>query len=87
MGRRIGAANASMGALEKFWRDHHANMHSKYMIFWSIPCNLLLWGCESWDLRQNLLEKLDVFLHHSIRSILGIRMVQVREINIKNSHN
>ena len=76
-----------MGALDKLCRDHHVDMYYKYMVFWAIPCNLLLWGCEIWDLRQNLLEKLDVFLHHSIRSILGIRMVQVREINIKNSHN
>ena len=86
MGRRIGAANASMGALEKFWRDHHANMHSKYMIFWAIPCNLLLWGCESWDLRQSLLDKLEVLLHFSTRRILGIRMGHVIERHINNSH-
>ena len=86
VGRRIGAANASMGALEKFWRDHHANMHSKYMIFWAIPCNLLLWGCESWDLRQSLLDKLEVLLHFSTRRILGIRMGHVIERHINNSH-
>ena len=84
--RRIGAANASMGALSNFWKDHHVDMYSKYMIFRAIPCNLLLWGCESWALRQTLLNKLEVFLHRSIRSILNINMVQVRERHIKNSH-
>ena len=46
--------------------------------------NLLLWGCESWALRQTLLNKLDVFFHRSIRHILGITMTQVIEGHIKN---
>ena len=55
------------------------------MILWAIPCNLLLWGCEIWFLHKSLLDKLDVLLHCSIRSILGIRMGQVRKRHIKNS--
>ena len=84
--RRIGAANGSMGALDNFWKDHHVDMYSKYMIFRGIPCNLRLLGYESWALRQTLLNKLEVFLHRSIRQILNINMVQVRERHIKNSH-
>ena len=75
-----------MGALEKFLRDHHVDMYSKYMILRAIPCNLLLWGCESWALRQSLIDKIDAFLHRSIRRFLGIRMGQVRERHIKNPH-
>ena len=85
VGRRIGTSNASMGALEKLWRDHHVDMYYKYMIFRAIPCNRLLWGCESWALRQSLLKKIEVFLHFSIRRILGISMGNVRERHIKNS--
>ena len=55
-GRRIVLANALMGALKTFWRDHHIDMYSKYMIFRAIPCNLLLWGCESWTLCHSLLD-------------------------------
>ena len=80
------AANALMVVLEKLWRDHHIDMYSKYMIFWAIPWNLLLWGFESWAFRQSPLEKLDVFLHRNIRRILGTRIGQVRECHIKNSH-
>ena len=54
------------------------------MIFRAIPCNLLLWGCESWALRQSLLKTLEVFLHRNIRRILGINMTKVREMRIKN---
>ena len=75
-----------MGALEKLWRDHHVDMYSKYIIFREIPCNLILWGCESWALRHSLIDKIDVFLHRRIISILGIIMGQVRERHIKNSH-
>ena len=83
--KRIAAANAAMGALEKFWIDGHVDMYSKYMIFRAIPCNLLLCGCESWALRQSLLDLLEVFLHCNIRRILGISMVKVREMKINNT--
>ena len=85
VGRLIWAANALMGALDKFWIYHHVDMYSKYMIFWEIPCNLLLWGCEIWSLRQSLIDKLDLFLHHSIRRILDIIIGHVRERHTKNS--
>ena len=65
--KRIAAANAAMGALEKFCIYDHVDMYSKYMIFRAIPCNLLLWGCESWALRQSLLDLLEIFLYPNIR--------------------
>ena len=46
---------------------------------------MLLWGCESWALRQSLLDLLEVFLHRNTRRILGINMVKVREMKIKNT--
>ena len=82
--RRIAAASAAMGALRKCWLDEHVDIYSKYMIFRAIPYNLLLWGCKSWALRQNLLNTLEVFLHRSIWSILGIKMSQVRVSHTKN---
>ena len=85
MGRRIGTTNALLTSLDKSWIDHHVNVYSKYIIFQAILCNLLLWSCESWDLCQSLLYKLDVFLHCVIRRILGIIIKQVRERQIKNS--
>ena len=83
---QIGMANTSMGVLARFWDNHHIDMYSKYMIFRAILCNLLLWGCEIWALRTTLLNKLEVFLHRGIRRILGIKMGQVRERHIENSH-
>ena len=59
MAKRIASVNDSMGAIADFWDDDHVNLYSKYLTFRAIPCNLLLWGCESWALRQTLLDALD----------------------------
>ena len=82
--KRIASANASMGAMVSFWDDKHVDVYSKYLIFKAITCNLILWGCESWELRQTLLYDLEVFLHRSVRRILRIQVRQVIDHQIKN---
>ena len=79
MAKIIASVNASMGEMADFWDDDHVDVYSKYLIFRAIPCNLLLWGCESWALRQTLLDALEVFLHRSVRRILQIKMRHVIE--------
>jgi hypothetical protein len=46
--------------------------------------NLLLWGAETWSLRKSQLDKLEVFLHRSIRRILQILMSTVQEQRLCN---
>ena len=46
--------------------------------------NLLLWGAETWSLRKLHLDKLEVFLHRSIRRILQISMSTVQEQRLRN---
>jgi hypothetical protein len=81
---RLAAANQNMGALKEVWRNPHLDTYSKYLLFCAIPMNLLLWGCENWSLRQDLLQRLEVFLHRSIRRILHISIIQVQEDRIRN---
>ena len=73
-----------MGDLNHFWSDRAVDNHSKYQIFHAIQSNLLLWGCKSWALREATLKKLEVFLHHNIRKILGITITQVIDERITN---
>ena len=47
--------------------------------------NLLLWGAETWSLRKSQLDKLEVFLHRSIRRILQISMSKVQGQRLRNS--
>ena len=44
---RIFQASVVMRALNSFWVDNTVNNFSKYIFVCAIPCNLLLWGCES----------------------------------------
>ena len=62
----------------------HLNLFSKYLIFIAIPMDLLLWGCESWALRESHLNKLSVFMHTAITSTLGITITEVIEDIIRN---
>ena len=81
---RLAAANASMGRLKEVWRNPHLDVHNKYLLFCAIPMNLLLWGAETWSLRKLQLDKLEVFLHRSIRCILQISMTKVHEQRLHN---
>ena len=73
-----------MGALNHCWSDRTVDDYSKYLIFRAIPINLLLWGCESWALREATLRKLEVFLHRGIRKILRITTTQLIDERITN---
>jgi hypothetical protein len=44
----LAAANQSMGALKEVLCNPHLDLYSKYLLFCTIPMNLLLWGCENW---------------------------------------
>ena len=82
---RLAATNAAMGRMNKLWRNPHLGLYNKYLLFRAIPMNLLIWGAETWYLRQSQLDKLEVFLHRSIRRILQISMTKVQEQRIHNN--
>ena len=82
--RRIAEANKSMGFTRPYFNSVHVDLHSKYLVFMTVPMNLLLWGCELWALKEVHLNRLDDFMHRSIRSILGITIIDVIEDKIKN---
>jgi hypothetical protein len=73
-----------MGALKEIWPNPHLDTYSKYLLFRAIPVNLPLWGCETWSLQQALLCCLKVFLHRSIRPILHIFILDVKDKHIHN---
>ena len=77
--KRISKAFQNMGMLKYVWEDPHIDLYSKYLFFVAMPLNLLLWGCESWALKKTSYNDLNVFLHQSIRRIIGISMMQVTD--------
>ena len=50
----------------------------------AIPMNLLLWGCETWALKQSDRKILQVFHTSAIRRILNINMMEVQLYRISN---
>ena len=50
----------------------------------AIPINLLLWGCESWALKQSDRDKIQRFHSKAIRRILNINMIEVCNQQITN---
>ena len=73
-----------MGMLKYVWVDPHIDLYSKYLFFIAMPLNLLLWGCEAWAIKQTAFDDINVFLHQSIRRIIGINMTQVKEEKLSN---
>ena len=73
-----------MGSFAKFWTYAIVDNRSKYLIFLVIPINLILWGYEIWALWKSLLKNLEVFLHRSIRRILGIIVTDLKDQRITN---
>ena len=55
---QIVLATAAMGALKDVWRNPHLDIYNKYLLFRTIPMNLLLWGAETWSLRKTQLDQL-----------------------------
>ena len=81
---RIKKATAQIGALRAFFRCPHIQLSTKYRVFVAIPVNTALWGCDSWALTEKMKNKLRVFYHKSIRSILNINMHEVEAYRITN---
>ena len=74
-----------MGASKFFFDNTDNNKRVKLEIYIAGPLNALLWGCESWNLTKQNLNKITAFHHRStIRQILGIRWHQFKEKHIKN---
>ena len=79
---RIAAASKSMGMLKGFFNKKQISTYTKFLIFRAITLNILLWGCENWAMRADLLSKLERFVNRQVRKLLHITMTQVKEEHI-----
>jgi hypothetical protein len=67
-----------------FFVSKAADLFTKKMIFLAILVSTILHGCESWALKAQHINKLQVFFHRLIRHILGINMQRVEHDRVKN---
>ena len=81
---RIKKAKSLMEAAKHFFDNKDIDKRIKSQVYVTGSLNVLLLGCESWNLTKDNLRKLTVFHHGAIRRILRIKWSQVREQHIKN---
>jgi hypothetical protein len=71
-----------MGASKHFFDNKNVDKRIKAQIYIAGALNALLWGCETWNLTKQNLNKHMAFHHSAIRRILGIKWDQAREKHI-----
>ena len=79
---RILQANKSFGAMKEFSGRPEVTLRSKKLFSRAAQTSLLLWGCKSWALREELLLNLEVFVLRKIRTILKINLYDIEDLAI-----
>ena len=78
----VQAGNAAMTAMAKLFQNKNIDVCDKRKFYQSIPLNLLLWGCETWALKDSLVAKLRTFHLKCIRRILDINNYDMESYRI-----
>jgi hypothetical protein len=72
--RRIAAASASFGKLEKrLWSDHGVKRATKIAVYRAVVLSSLLYGCETWTTYRHHVQQLEQFHMRCLRRILGVK--------------
>ena len=75
-----------MGALNFIWDTKEIKLDNKIKLFLAILVNFVLQNGEIWSGNKADLQALDTLMHISIRRILHIRMLQVKDERIINDN-
>jgi hypothetical protein len=74
-----------MGQMKELFRCKDISRRTKKCLYQAIPKYTVLWGCETWALKEEESRMLEVSHHGAIRRILGISRQRVRDEKITNS--
>lgn len=69
---RIRLANFAFSKMRNLWYSHRVSLRLKLRIFNSNVKSVLLYGCETWKVSNNIMKKLQVFTNRCLRKICGI---------------
>ena len=70
--KRIKSATAAFGALKNIFTNRHIDLKVKGRIYVALCLSILLYGCEVWCLRSDLLARLRRFHHRCARTMCRI---------------
>ncbi len=66
-----------MARLKNVWSSSNISLHLKIKLFNACVKSVLLYGCETWFVTNNITQKLQAFVNRSLRNILGIWWLQI----------
>lgn len=69
---RIRKAQCAFGQLQNIWNSKNLSLKTKIRIFNSNVKSVLLYGCETWLVAEEVTRKLQVFVNRCLRRILQI---------------
>jgi hypothetical protein len=82
---RIDQASKAFYAMNKnVFRNKEISSTLRLRTYNAIIVNLLLWGCESWALKEEDRRRIEVFHNRSLRRMLNITIYEVMEQHISN---
>jgi hypothetical protein len=83
---RIKSASAAFARLRHIFRNRAISLQTKGIIYGAILTSILLYGCETWNILEADLRRLQSFHRRSIRETLRVTMRQTWKDRIKSSH-
>jgi hypothetical protein len=82
---RIKQASKAFYAMNaRVFRNTKIDIKLRMRTYEALIVNLVLWGCESWAIKECDKKKLEVFHNRCLRRILNLTMYQIKEHRIKN---
>ncbi len=70
--QRINKARGAFSRLKNVWSTSNISLHLKIKLFNDCVKSVLLYGCETWFVTDNITQKLQAFVNRCLRNILGI---------------
>ena len=74
---RINKARAAFGALAPLWNSNKISRKTKLRFFNSNVKSVLLYACETWKIKDELVSKIQSFINKCLRRILRIHWPQI----------
>jgi hypothetical protein len=68
----INKAKGAFAQLRSIWTSHQIHKRTKIRIFKSNVMSVLQYGCETWKITQDIINKLQTFVNRYLRKILRI---------------
>jgi DNA-binding winged helix-turn-helix (wHTH) protein len=74
---RINTAKGTSAPLRTLWKSKEISRNTKLRIFNINVKSVLLYGCETWKITQNISHKLQTFVHRCLHIIINSRWPEV----------